>query len=600
MAGGKGKKKGGKKVVNLFELQKENNVTTSIKVDNQNGYEDEFGNAEKIEIKVPTLSRSQRVNYDASRVHETGPYEIKMEPIPYDCTAETIENFFGTTLNYGEIENIHIPRGNVDDGDKFAGVCYFEVFSKDALSAVMSKSGEPFLGDRRQRIEICYKDKYGSWAMDPNAKPGFGGRRQGGFGDRERRERQPERDEMKDDWRRGPSSGPVRPQRQNNSFGGGRNDSYERPQRQPGWGTASGGMAERKALNLKPKSEKVDGEVKSENKEQKEIELTPMQKKELEMEKKMQAMTTVSNDNQQSEQRNFGRGSGNYGRGSGNYGRDSDDRRGYNDSRGYDRDNRGGYDSRGGYDRDNRGYNDSRGGYDRDNRGGYDRDNRGGYDSRGGYDRDNRSGYDRDSRGGYDRDSRSGYDRQGGNQPYGRGSYDYSDRARNQDRRDDYGRIDNNMPATRRPLNLKKRTEAAPVAEPSPNSSGKTDPFGSARPADLSKQMEKEKEIERRLADQRKQDRLKSSDGNDRRNLSSEKERVPRSERPKTEKPMPVKKESTFKLDTKSKFQGLELDSSNSEDDEESVEVENNVNDEDFDLEPVEDPENQDWTAEVE
>ena len=85
MAGKKGgKKKAGKTTVNLYDLQNQNNVNTTITMASENPYDqDEFGNAEKIEIKVPTLSRSQRVNYDASRCPETGPYEIKMEPVPY-------------------------------------------------------------------------------------------------------------------------------------------------------------------------------------------------------------------------------------------------------------------------------------------------------------------------------------------------------------------------------------------------------------------------------------------------------------------------------------------------------------------------------------
>ena len=136
----------------------------------------------------------------------------------------------------------------------------------------------------------------------------------------------------------------------------------------------------------------------------------------------------------------------------------------------------------------------------------------------------------------------------------------------------------------------------------------KTDPFGNARPVDVSKQLEKDKEIERKLAEQRKQDRLRSSDNNNenRRTVSTEKT----ARQPKGDKPMPKQKESTFKIETKSKFNGLglddEMDSSNSEEDsnednveEEEEDDENQATDE-LDLEPVEDPANQDWTAEVE
>ena len=143
---GKGNKKPGKTVVSLHDLQKQNNVNTTITMTSESAYGEEY--EEKIEIKVPTLSRSQRVNYDETRLAAQGPYEIKMDPVPYkkfrkisrnpyfiniftsflnffyDCDDEAIINFFGTTLHFGEIENIHIPRGNVDDGDKFAGVVY--------------------------------------------------------------------------------------------------------------------------------------------------------------------------------------------------------------------------------------------------------------------------------------------------------------------------------------------------------------------------------------------------------------------------------------------------------------------------------------------
>ena len=41
----------------------------------------------------------------------------------HDITEEIIINFFGTSLDYGEIVDIYIPRGE-DDGDKFGGVVY--------------------------------------------------------------------------------------------------------------------------------------------------------------------------------------------------------------------------------------------------------------------------------------------------------------------------------------------------------------------------------------------------------------------------------------------------------------------------------------------
>ena len=132
----------------------------------------------------------------------------------------------------------------------------------------------------------------------------------------------------------------------------------------------------------------------------------------------------------------------------------------------------------------------------------------------------------------------------------------------------------------------------------------KTDPFGNARPVDVSKQLEKDREIERKLAEQRKQDsgRLRSSDTNNenRRTVSTDKT----ARQPKGDKPMPKQKESTFKIETKSKFKGLglddEMDSSNSEDESSQEEEEENQGTDELDLEPVEDPENQDWTAEVE
>ena len=84
MAGGK-KKTGKSKAqpINLYTLQTQNNVQTSLTIASDNPFGDEFGYEEKIEIKVPTLSRSQRVNYDASRCPDVGPFEIKMEPVPY-------------------------------------------------------------------------------------------------------------------------------------------------------------------------------------------------------------------------------------------------------------------------------------------------------------------------------------------------------------------------------------------------------------------------------------------------------------------------------------------------------------------------------------
>ena len=373
---------------------------------------------------------------------------------------------------------------------------HFDVATKDALSTVMSKNGEPFPGERRQRVNICYKDRYGAWASDPNAsfQGSRRGGREGGFGNRnEGRPERQERPEMGDDWRRG-GGAPVRRNdnfsRNNDNFSrGGGNDRYEPRQRPAGWGSASGGMpAERKALNLKPKSENAE---KSEDKKaEPTIELTPMQKKELEMEKKMAAMSAAGNDNQSDSrndgERNLGRGSGNYGRGSGNYG----NRGGYEDNR------RGGYSGRDndysgrdnyGTDRRNSNYNDSRGGYNQDSRGGYNDERRGGYndDRRGGYNDDRRGGYNDDRRGGYNDDRRGGYndDRRGGYEDrqnsnygrqdtrnqggYGRGSYDYRDRVGNNNR-EDMGRSENPEPSVRKPLNLKKRTDAKP-AEPSPS-----------------------------------------------------------------------------------------------------------------------------------
>jgi len=60
---------------------------------------------------------------------------------------------------------------------------------------------------------------------------------------------------------------------------------------------------------------------------------------------------------------------------------------------------------------------------------------------------------------------------------------------------------------------------------------------------------------------------------------------------------MPTQEKTTFKIDTTSKFSGLGLD----DDMDKNSESESEEKDEDdLDLEAVEDPENQDWTAEVE
>ena len=81
--------------------------------------------------------------------------------------------------------------------------------------------------------------------------------------------------------------------------------------------------------------------------------------------------------------------------------------------------------------------------------------------------------------------------------------------------------------------------------------------------------------------------------------MSTEKSVRPEPTEPKVKavRPMPTQEKSTFKIDTKSKFSGLGLD----DDMDKNVESESEEKDEDdLDLEAVEDPENQDWTAEVE
>jgi hypothetical protein len=152
-------------------------------------------------------------------------------------------------------------------------------------------------------------------------------------------------------------------------------------------------------------------------------------------------------------------------------------------------------------------------------------------------------------------------------------------------------------------LNLKKRSDAPEAAQESPSTGVKSNPFGAAQPVDVSKQLEKEKEIERKLAEQRSDSRIRSSDGpsdvrrNDR-NTSGEKSVRAETTEPKVKavRPMPTQEKTTFKLDTKSKFAGLGLDDDMDKNDSDSESEEKD----DLDFEAVEDPENQDWTAEVE
>ena len=117
-----------------------------------------------------------------------------------------------------------------------------EVHSLDALSAVMSKNNEPAFGDRRNRLVIEYKDRYGSYAGDPNSKGGYG--RPGGdrFGGG-RRERQPEREEVNSGpWRRGPGEGA--PARATGGAGGsfGRSSYGDRDRGGSGYGGGYAGV----------------------------------------------------------------------------------------------------------------------------------------------------------------------------------------------------------------------------------------------------------------------------------------------------------------------------------------------------------------------
>ena len=81
MARGKKTGKKTKNVVNIHDLHAQNNVNTTITMTSESAYGEEY--EEKIEIKVPTLSRSQRVNYDESRLPAHGPFEVRIEPVPY-------------------------------------------------------------------------------------------------------------------------------------------------------------------------------------------------------------------------------------------------------------------------------------------------------------------------------------------------------------------------------------------------------------------------------------------------------------------------------------------------------------------------------------
>merc|ERR1712004_821424 len=313
------------------------------------------------------VARHQRENYDASRLPENPPYYVRFGPVPYDCDDETVYNFL-SQMNQHEILNIIIPE---EDGRK-TGQVILEVSSREALSFVMSKNGEPF-PDSRQRQEVEYEDRHGVWVKDTR----LSNRRGGGRYDRQGGDRygndRPQRDEPSN-WRSGGSSGGFN----KGGFGGGYND------RQGGFG---GGYSRgndapqmtRKPLNLKPrgseqpKAESAESTPKSSDGPKSDpfgganaMTLTKQQEMDRKMEEKLNQQMTAGGDR-------FGE-------------RNGYDRR---DNRGYDNNNRGGFENRGGYD--------NRGGFDRhDNRG---HDNNPGYDNRGGY--NDRNGFDRQSS--YDR-----------------------------------------------------------------------------------------------------------------------------------------------------------------------------------------------------
>lgn len=632
---GPGKKKTGKapkRTIDLNALQaKHSNAATTIVRDVAQSVDTDIFHddiLDREQIKLPTQSRSSRINYDPSRCPDVGPYRLKISPIPYDATPEVIRDMFSSCIDPAtEIETVEIPRGKEDDGERFAGECYMNVHTLDALSAVMSKNNEPAFGDRRNRLVIEYMDRYGSFAGDPNQKSGYGRGgmgRGGGFGagGRERREERPEVEDGP--WRRGPGERSKPSGGAGGSFGrssygdrdgggyggggyggssrsgGGGFDDFQR-----GSDTAGGGLRPR--LNIKPKT-KVEGAETPSNPDTPTAgagpksdplggasatdtadrqQLTKMQLKELEMEKKLAAQSAATPERSFNRDGGGARGSGfGGGRGGSFDGRPQQfGSSGYNrpDRRSHEEDGRGG-----GFGGDR---NSDRYGGDR-------------YGSRGGDrygDRDNDRGYG----GG------RGFGDRGGDRGTDRGGYDRGGFERRDDNSDNI-----RPPAGERPrLGLKPRTDAAERPQESP-SAKKNDPFGGAKPVDFDTQFKKQQQIEKRLEesgrnmssdshggfrDERRGQQapnIRRTDGDIRRTDGPpEPSREPR--KPREKKP-PTFEEKQFHLKTQSKFAGLGLDDGGERAEEQhSSSSSSEAEGEEEEEEEIVPAGQQDWAAEV-
>ena len=264
MAKGKGGKKSGKSktVINLNDFAAQTQADTNTrqvitaKPDLDWTLEDPTEAIQYEHMNLPSAPRLQRKNYDPSRVPDSPNYFIKISGLAYDVDEEQIRGFFNI-IEDNEIVEIRIPKGGDSGDDRYNGEAFMEVNTLDALSVVLSKDSESFssASGSRNRLTIEYRDRYGSWAQNPNQTD------RGRYGDRNNRDnkrggrgggndRYPNRDdETGGNWRDGPK-------RSSNNF-----NSFDRNDRNRDRDDFSRGPRndepprQRKGLNLKKRTE---------------------------------------------------------------------------------------------------------------------------------------------------------------------------------------------------------------------------------------------------------------------------------------------------------------------------------------------------------
>lgn len=622
----KGQKKAtkGKTVVNLNDFVATNTTTTDARQviqqrpdtgldwtetdDNEIQYET---------MNLPSAPRLERKNYDASRIPDAPNYVIRISGLAYDVDEEQLRNYFNI-IEDNEIVELNIPRGKDSGDERYSGEAFMTVNSLDALSVVMSKDGENFNSatGSRNRLQMEYRDRYGSWAQNPNSSRDarYGGRERGGRGrDRGGFGRDSRSDETGGNWRDGP-------RRPTGGFGNDRpgRDDFSRPGRDD-FSRGSEPPRQRKTLNLKKRSEPLPEnavmakDIKETEKHQSENTHESSQlKRDRESEPAPAPVRTGPKPDpfggaipcDENKIRDAERRAEEKLKNQMNQRRSIDEQ----DSSGGRRDDRQSFDRDNRYNREDRGYN-SRD-HDR-NEGRNDGRNEGGrYDSRDRYDRDNRGSYDRDHRGyssGNPRDDYGG--RRGSNSSYDR----HDDRGYNrQGYEGGHGSDHHDEPKERRKLNLKKRNDA-PVEEQTDHPSqspqaAKSNPFGAAKPVDMNVQLKKEQEIQEKEEKRRREQEERPRENRDpsgrkilvlnrkkdnRENRSDNQAgdshddsttQLNRSEKPRWEpqepRPMPQVKETKKGIDVAvSKFAGLQMDEDSSsvseeESREKAVEVE--------------------------